>query len=283
VSRHRYHCPIRWGDLDAQGHVNNAAFLDYLQEARVDWLLAGPPAMGRLLEAGVVVVGHQVEYLAPVGYSERPLTIELWVDAVGASRFAVAYDVWAADVLVARARTAATPFDLAAGRLRRLDAAERGVLAAALSPAAPLRELSRTPVREPAHHYPLWVRWSDLDSYGHVNNVKYFDYVQEARIVVMYAALDWRPEEVWVVARQDLEYRRPIDFRATPYDVATSVTAVGTRSFTLAAQISDPGSGECYATGRTVVVGAAPLTGEQRRSLARWAPQESLSSTRVSP
>jgi acyl-CoA thioester hydrolase len=273
VSRHRYRCPIRWGDLDAQGHVNNAAFLDYLQEARVDWLLAGPPEMGQLLEAGVLVVSHQVEYLVPVAYGDRPLTIELWVDEVRASRFAIAYDVWDGEVLVARARTGAAPFDLAGGGLRRLSAVERGVLNAALEPVEPLRPLDRTAVREPAHHYPLAVRWSDLDSYGHVNNVKYFDYLQEARIVVMHAALDWQPEDVWVVARQDVEYRRPIDFRSAPYDVLTSVTAVGTRSFTLAVEIRDPDEEVLYATGRTVVVGTAPLTPEQRTALSRWAPE----------
>ena len=31
-------------------------------------------------------------------------------------------------------------------------------------------------------HYPLHVRFSDVDVYGHVNNVKYFEYFQEARI-----------------------------------------------------------------------------------------------------
>ncbi|MGK5643542.1 acyl-CoA thioesterase, partial [Streptomyces sp. URMC 126] len=81
--------------------------------------------------------------------------------------------------------TGATPFDLAGGGLRRLDAGERAGLQAVLEPPVPLRPLPRTAVVEPASHYPLSVRWSDLDSYGHVNNVKYFDYVQEARIVLM--------------------------------------------------------------------------------------------------
>jgi acyl-CoA thioester hydrolase len=68
--------------MDAQGHVNNAAYLDYLQEARVHFLLSGPPAMQELLDSGVLVVSHQVEYLKPVTFSDRPLTIELWVDGV---------------------------------------------------------------------------------------------------------------------------------------------------------------------------------------------------------
>ena len=272
MSRHRYRCPIRWGDLDAQGHVNNAAFLDYLQDARVDWLLAGPPEMGQLLADGVLVVSHQVEYLAPVQYGERPLTIDLWVDAVGGSRFGIAYELRDGDVLAARARTAATPFDLAGGGLRRLRPAERDAMAAALEDAPLLRVLARTAVTEPAHHYPLAVRWSDLDSYGHVNNVKYFDYLQEARIVVMHAALDWQPEEVWMVARQDVEYRRPVDFRPAPSDVLTCVSDLGNRSFALAVEIRDlAGGGELYATGRTVVVGERPLSDPQRAALSRWA------------
>jgi acyl-CoA thioester hydrolase len=271
VTRHRYRSPIRWGDLDAQGHVNNAAFLDHLQEARVDWLLAGPPQMSHLLEAGVLVVSHQVEYLAPVGYGEEPLLVELWADSVGASRFTIAYDVWDGDVLAARARTGATPFDLAGGGLRRLDPGERTALQAVLEPPVPLRPLTRTAVVEPASHYPLLVRWSDLDSYGHVNNVKYFDYVQEARIVLMHATLDWQPEDVWVVARQDLEYRRSMDLQQEPYDVVTAVSAVGTRSFTLAVEIRNSRDGGLHATARTVVVGERPLTPAQRSALARWA------------
>lgn len=273
MTRHHYSCPMRWGDMDAQGHVNNAAFLDYLQEGRVDFLLGGPPEMARLLETGVLVVSHQVEYLAPVVFSERPLRLELWVDQVGASRFAVGYEVYDGEVLAARARTTATPFDLAANRLRRLTEVERRCLTAAMDAVAPLRELGRVPVTEPAHAYRLAVRWSDLDSYGHVNNVKFYDYIQEARIAVMVEALHWNPEDMWVVARQDLEYRRPMDFRPVPYEVRTCVSALGRRSFTLAAEIRDPTEAGVYATARTVVVGSSPLTEQERAALSRWAPE----------
>ena len=66
MSRHRYRCPLRWGDMDAQGHVNNAAYVDYLQEARVDFLLSGSPVLHEMLNTGVVVLSHQVEYLRPI-------------------------------------------------------------------------------------------------------------------------------------------------------------------------------------------------------------------------
>ncbi len=37
------------------------------------------------------------------------------------------------------------------------------------------------------YRYPMLVRWSDIDSYDHVNNVRYFDYFQEARIAFLAA------------------------------------------------------------------------------------------------
>jgi len=47
--------PLRWGDLDAQGHVNNARFIDYLQEARADFLLGGPHGGCRTIVAAEFV------------------------------------------------------------------------------------------------------------------------------------------------------------------------------------------------------------------------------------
>ena len=199
---------MRWGDMDAQGHVNNASFLDYLQEARVDFLLSGPQVMHDLLESGVLVVSHQVEYLAPIRAGDQPLTINLWVDAVGGSKFAIGYDLLDGDLLAGRARTALVPFDLARDSLRRLTPAEREVLLRHLAPAEPLRSLPRVRWTDGDHRFPFTVRWSDLDSYGHVNNVKFFDYVQEARIDMIRRTVGWSAEDVWLVARQDLEYLR---------------------------------------------------------------------------
>jgi acyl-CoA thioester hydrolase len=270
VSEHTYQCPMRWGDMDAQGHVNNAAYLDYLQEARVHFLLTGPPALHGLLDSGVLVVSHQVEYLKPVTFSDRPLSIELWVDGVGASRFIIGYEVRDGDVLAARARTGAVPFDLAGNRLRRLTDHERDLLRERLTPAEPLRPIPRQRWTGLDHRFPLAVRWSDLDSYGHVNNVKYYDYIQEARIDLMVDTLGWEQEDVWVIVRQDLEYLKPVDFRLEPYEVATVVSAIGNRSFTLAAEIRDPATQIVYAAARTVVVGQAPFSKDQRTALARW-------------
>lgn len=266
-----YRSPRRWGDLDAQGHVNNAVYLDHLQDARVAFLHAGAEGLADMLTTGVLVVSHQVEYVAPVGYGPEPLEVSVWIDALGASRFVVGYEVLDGRTTAARARTTLVPFDLAGGGVRRLHEVERDAFAAYLDPAEPLRALPKVGVGEGAARYPLTVRWSDLDAYGHVNNVKFYDYVQEARVAIMTATLDWSAGVVWSVVRQDLEYLTPLDFRCEPYEVATSVAAVGNRSFTLVAEIRDPASGTVYARARTVAVGPRPVDDDERRALSDWA------------
>jgi acyl-CoA thioester hydrolase len=95
------------------------------------------------------------------------------------------------------------------------------------------------------HVYKCMVRFSDVDVYGHVNNVKYFEYYQEARIAFI-LSLDeplFEPSQEsrmrQVVARIDVDYRRPILFRPEPYAIETWVTRIGTSSYDLACRIVD--------------------------------------------
>jgi acyl-CoA thioester hydrolase len=91
------------------------------------------------------------------------------------------------------------------------------------------------------HHYDCHVRFSDVDVYGHVNNVKYFEYYQEARLAFV-TSLGRDPEEPSlgiVPARIDVDYKRPILFRSDPYLVESWVTRVGSSSFDLSAEIRD--------------------------------------------
>ena len=95
------------------------------------------------------------------------------------------------------------------------------------------------------HTYECHVRFSDVDVYGHVNNVKYFEYFQEARIAFLMSLGDQLldpgadPTMRQVVARIDVDYKRPILFRPEPYAVETWVTRIGTSSYDLASRIVD--------------------------------------------
>jgi len=250
---------LRWVDLDAQGHVNNAVIADYLQEARVEWLLAGPNA--HLLGDSTMVVGHQIEYLAPIGFSTTPMKIELSVGPVGASRFVLGYSVLQDGREVARGRSTLCLFDYRANRVRRMTGAERGWFAAQSVELEPFPPLGRWHVGEQAFDFPFTVRWSDLDSYGHVNNVRVFDYIAEARVRMSpdpdgphRMAVAAEDGMLWMVARQDVDYLGQILLRPEPYLVRTAIGRVGRSSMTTIAEIVDPLDSRVLVRTRTVVV-----------------------------
>ncbi len=279
--------PLRWVDLDAQGHVNNAIIADYLQEARVRFLLEG--ANSALLGNGTLVVGHQVEYLAPVEFRNDPVEVRLWVGDVGASRFTIGYEVVQAGVVAARARTVLCIFDFATGRPRRMTADERGWFLAHSAPLEPLRPLGKWRPGERAHTAPLTVRWTDLDAYGHVNNVRFFDFVAEARVHMsseadpagnrMSAAAE--AGYLWMVVRQDVDYLAQLDHRLEPYQSRVAVADIGRTSMTLVAEVTDPSAGTVHARARTVLVCGdrsgrpIPVPDELRHGLETW-PAEAI-------
>jgi acyl-CoA thioester hydrolase len=259
VSSYTSTVQLRWVDLDAQGHVNNAVVADYLQEARVEWLLASPNA--HLLGDSTMVVAHQIEYLGPISFSVEPVRVELSVGSVGASRFVISYSVLQQGREVARGRSVLCLFDYRANRVRRMTGAERAWFAAQSEPIATMASLGKWHVGERAHEYAFTVRWSDLDSYGHVNNVRVFDYIAEARVQMnpdphgphrmAVAAADGM---VWMVARQDVDYLGQILLRPEPYVVRTAIARLGRTSMTTIAEVVDPLDGRVLVRTRTVVV-----------------------------
>ncbi len=273
--------PLRWVDLDAQRHVNNAVVADYLQEARVGWLLSGPNAY--LLGSSTMVVSHQVEYLAPVLFDPHPVEVRLAVGGVGAARFTLGYTVVQGGRELARARSVLCLFDYDAGRPRRMTNAERAWFSGQSEDLEPFAPLGSWQVAERAHCYDFVVRWSDLDPYGHVNNVRVFDFVAEARIRMnpdddtatrMHVATE--QGLTWMVARQDVDYSGQIAHRMEPYRVRSAIGRVGRTSVTIVAQVEDPLNDAVLTRTRTVLVcGDAsgrpvPLPPDMLAAAERW-------------
>jgi acyl-CoA thioester hydrolase len=257
VTRHLYRCPLRWADMDQLGHVNNVTYVDYLQEARVDMLRVHPPVSGgEALAEGVVVVRHEVKYLAPLVFRPEPVSVEVWVTEVRASTFTLAYEVFDERPdgrrVYLQARSVLTPYSFTAESPRRVRPEEQEVLRRFLEPDVEPLPASVTVTEVPEerrHTYVCPVRFSDVDAYRHVNNVKYFEYYQEARISLVGAMLRSAREQEpdgspagapgVVVAQIDVDYRAPMFFREAPYDVDTWVAHVGRSSFVIEGRIRD--------------------------------------------
>jgi acyl-CoA thioester hydrolase len=128
VTRFLYDVAVRWSDMDAYGHVNNARFLTLYEEARVAMFFVGARAQGLTsFEDGIVISRHEIDYLRPVDYGEA-VRIELWISELRAASFTVAYELYDDGVLASRARSVCVPFNLAEQFPRRLSAAEQAFL-----------------------------------------------------------------------------------------------------------------------------------------------------------
>jgi acyl-CoA thioester hydrolase len=147
----RIHVPIslRWSDLDAYGHVNNAAMFGLLEEARIYAFWAGDDAYDgkpdemapatRIFRGGpdagtiTLIARQQAEYLAPIPYLRDPLDVEMWVGALGGASMDVCYEVYSPSgvtprVLFARALTTIVVIDAAEQKPRRITDSERAVI-----------------------------------------------------------------------------------------------------------------------------------------------------------
>ena len=128
TKRFTHDAAVRWSDMDAYGHVNNARFLTLYEEARVAMFFVGARAQGLTsFEAGIVIARHEVDYLRPVDYGES-VRIELWISELRAASFTVSYELFDEDVLASRAKSVCVPYHLAEGFPRRLTEAERDFL-----------------------------------------------------------------------------------------------------------------------------------------------------------
>ncbi|WP_416048149.1 acyl-CoA thioesterase [Cupriavidus basilensis] len=62
------HMPIRWGDMDAMGHVNNTVYFRYLEQARIAWFESlghgGKDASG----CGPVIINAHMSFLKQLRY-----------------------------------------------------------------------------------------------------------------------------------------------------------------------------------------------------------------------
>jgi len=124
------------------------------------------------------------------------------------------------------------------------------------------------------NEYICHVRFSDVDSFGHVNNVNYYEYYQEARVGLLYELAEQEDDPLLsvVLARMDVDYRRPMLYRPEPYLVTSEVTRIGNSSFSVTSRIHD--ESEIYSTAESVLVmfdpitqSSVPLSDDQRNRL----------------
>ncbi len=114
------------------------------------------------------------------------------------------------------------------------------------------------------------MRWSDMDAYGHVNNVQFLTYLEEARIdmlkdLIAEAQHQDGPGATGVlVASSTIEYKAPLVHRNTPVPIEVWITRIGGAYFDLAFEVND-GEDVVYATATCRLVAYDFRTSRPRR------------------
>jgi acyl-CoA thioester hydrolase len=85
---------VRWDDLDAMGHVNNAKYLTYAQEARFLWAteeFSGAMRETSLIE--MVVARAEIDFIEPIYEGGRFVDVEITVGKIGNSSFNMIFTI----------------------------------------------------------------------------------------------------------------------------------------------------------------------------------------------
>lgn len=79
--------PIRYGDMDTLGHVNNAKYLTYLEQSRISYIRDRGMWDGSLSEQGLIIARIEIDYRAPISMDDGEAIVWTRVSRIGTKSF----------------------------------------------------------------------------------------------------------------------------------------------------------------------------------------------------
>ena len=127
--------PIRWGDMDALGHVNNTVYFRYMEQARIEWLFAQARSHDAYAAgSGPVIVNASCTFEQPLVYP-GDVEVRMYLGEPGRSSVGSHYEIFKDGRRHAEGAARIVWIDLATGRPTALPEAIAG----------PLRALAASP------------------------------------------------------------------------------------------------------------------------------------------
>jgi len=120
---------VRWDDLDAMGHVNNAKYLTFAQEARFLWAteeFSGAMRETSLIE--MVVARAEVDFIEPIYEGGRFVDVEITIEKIGNSSFNMLFTISDGGTVFAKVKTVQVALSLETKKSRPLTDKERQFL-----------------------------------------------------------------------------------------------------------------------------------------------------------
>ena len=112
---------IRWGDMDAMGHVNNTVYFRYMEQARISWFDRLVPEADAWQSTGIVIANAACNYRRAITYP-GVVEVRLYIGAPGGASVPTTYELRVEDDPVPYADGAAVVvfIDMKTQRSRRI-------------------------------------------------------------------------------------------------------------------------------------------------------------------
>ena len=119
--------PIRWGDMDAMGHVNNTVYFRYMEQARIGWFDALVPKQAAWKRTGIVIANASCNFRRAINY---PGTVEvrLFAGEPGGSSVPTFYEMWIEEQVCADGAATVVFIDMEKQKPVRIPEEFRGLL-----------------------------------------------------------------------------------------------------------------------------------------------------------
>ncbi|HUN04995.1 MAG TPA: thioesterase family protein [Aggregatilineales bacterium] len=211
---------VRHYECDAYGHLNNANYIHYMEEAAFQASTAVGYSKARYEAMGTLWLAREtrIEYLAPLVYGDT-VEVKTWVDDFRRVRSRRRYEFRrpGVDTLLAQAETDWVYLDATTQRPLVVPPEMITAFAPEGLPetATPRPKFPALPPVPPApYSFRRKVEWRDIDTAQHVNNAAYFHYLEEAGVEAA-AHFGWSMRRCaeagfGIIAREiHIEYRLP--------------------------------------------------------------------------
>jgi len=124
---HEIRIQIRWRDMDAYGHVNNAVYLNYLEDCRDAWAQG---VLGGVADTWDFVLAHVgIDYRSQLTQDDGEVIVRCWLDSFGRSSVCTREEIVKLDGTVsAEAESVIVPRSPYEPKSRPLTEEERAIL-----------------------------------------------------------------------------------------------------------------------------------------------------------
>ena len=124
---HEIRIRIRWRDMDAYGHVNNAVYLNYLEDCRDAW---AQKVLGGVADTWDFVLAHVgIDYRSQLTQDDGEVIVRCWLDSFGRSSVRTREEIVKLDGTVsAEAESVIVPRSPDEPKSRPLTEEERAIL-----------------------------------------------------------------------------------------------------------------------------------------------------------